>query len=114
MAADVPDPDDRAGSLYPRRSMVPSVRRHVLHLTLAIAIVAIPLLAVAATSTTPQLGLDLQGGTSVVLAPKAGVKVESDALGQAVKTSGTGSTPSGSPSRRSAGRATTSSSTSPA
>jgi preprotein translocase subunit SecD len=61
------------------------VRRHVLQLTMAIAIVAIPLIAVFATNTTPQLGLDLQGGISVVLAPKAGVKVKSDTLGQAVK-----------------------------
>ena len=44
---------------------------------MAIAIVAIPLIAVFATNTTPQLGLDLQGGISVVLAPKAGVKVKS-------------------------------------
>jgi len=51
---------------------------------MAIAIVAIPLIAVFATDTTPQLGLDLQGGISVVLAPKAGAKVKSDALGQAV------------------------------
>jgi preprotein translocase subunit SecD len=51
---------------------------------MAIAIVLIPLAAVFATDTTPQLGLDLQGGISVVLAPKAGVKVKSDALGQAV------------------------------
>jgi preprotein translocase subunit SecD len=61
------------------------VRRHVLQLTMAIAIVAIPLIAVFATNTTPQLGLDLQGGISVVLAPKAGTKVKSDTLGQAVK-----------------------------
>jgi preprotein translocase subunit SecD len=52
---------------------------------MAIAIVAIPLIAVFATNTTPQLGLDLQGGISVVLAPKAGTKVKSDTLGQAVK-----------------------------
>ena len=60
------------------------MRRHVLQLTMAIAIVAIPLIAVFATNTTPQLGLDLQGGISVVLAPKSGAKVKSDALGQAV------------------------------
>jgi preprotein translocase subunit SecD len=52
---------------------------------MAIAIVVIPLIAVFATNTTPQLGLDLQGGISVVLAPKAGVKVKSDTLSQAVK-----------------------------
>ena len=50
---------------------------------MAIAIVVIPLIAVFATNTTPQLGLDLQGGISVVLAPKG--KVKSDTLGQAVK-----------------------------
>ncbi|HEV7535801.1 MAG TPA: protein translocase subunit SecD [Acidimicrobiia bacterium] len=61
------------------------MRRHVLQLTMAIAIVVIPLIAVFASNTTPQLGLDLQGGISVVLAPKAGVKVKSDTLGQAVK-----------------------------
>jgi preprotein translocase subunit SecD len=61
------------------------VRRHALQLTMAIAIVVIPLIAVFASNTTPQLGLDLQGGISVVLAPKAGVKVKSDTLGQAVK-----------------------------
>src|SRR5438046_2305727 len=51
---------------------------------MAVAIVVIPLIAVFATDTTPQLGLDLQGGISVVLAPKSGAKVKSDALGQAV------------------------------
>ena len=53
-------------------------------LTLAIAIVLVPLAAVLATNTTPQLGLDLEGGVSVVLAPKAGTNVKSDTLGQAV------------------------------
>ena len=48
------------------------MRRHVLQLTMVIAIVLIPLIAVFASDTTPQLGLDLQGGISVVLAPKAG------------------------------------------
>jgi preprotein translocase subunit SecD len=60
------------------------VRRHVLQLIMSIAIVAIPLIAVFATDTKPQLGLDLQGGISVVLAPKKGAKVESGTLGQAV------------------------------
>ena len=60
------------------------MRRHVLQLIMSIAIVAIPLIAVFATDTTPQLGLDLQGGISVVLAPKKGAKVESGTLGQAV------------------------------
>jgi preprotein translocase subunit SecD len=60
------------------------VRRHVIQLIVAVAIVAVPLIAVIATNTTPQLGLDLQGGISVVLAPKQGAKVESGTLGQAV------------------------------
>jgi preprotein translocase subunit SecD len=60
------------------------VRRHVLQLIMSIAIVAVPLIAVFATDTTPQLGLDLQGGISVVLAPKKGAKVDSGTLGQAV------------------------------
>jgi preprotein translocase subunit SecD len=60
------------------------VRRHVLQLIMSIAIVAVPLIAVFATDTTPQLGLDLQGGISVVLAPKKGTKVEAGTLGQAV------------------------------
>jgi preprotein translocase subunit SecD len=51
---------------------------------MAIALVAVPLVAVFATDTKPQLGLDLQGGISVVLAPKKGAKVESGTLGQAV------------------------------
>ena len=55
-----------------------------MQLSMAIAIVVLPLIAVVATSTTPQLGLDLQGGISVVLAPKQGTKVESGTLGQAV------------------------------
>jgi preprotein translocase subunit SecD len=61
------------------------VRRHVLQLTMAIAVVLIPLVLVLTSDTTPQLGLDLQGGISVVLAPKAGTKVKSDTLGQAVQ-----------------------------
>jgi len=60
------------------------VRRHAIQLIVAIAIVVVPLIAVFATNTTPQLGLDLQGGISVVLAPKQGAKVEPGTLGQAV------------------------------
>jgi preprotein translocase subunit SecD len=60
------------------------VRRLVLRLIFSIAIVAVPLIAVFATDTTPQLGLDLQGGISVVLAPKQGFSAQSDTLGQAV------------------------------
>jgi len=60
------------------------VRRHVIKLVLVFALVAVPMIAVFATDTTPQLGLDLQGGISVVLAPKQGAKFDSETLGQAV------------------------------
>jgi preprotein translocase subunit SecD len=59
------------------------VRRYVIQLIVALGLVLVPLGAVLASSTTPQLGLDLQGGISVVLGPKGEVK--SDALGQAVE-----------------------------
>ena len=59
------------------------MRRYFLQLLLSVAIVAVPLAAVLATHTTPQLGLDLQGGISVVLGPKG--QVRSDALGQSVE-----------------------------
>jgi preprotein translocase subunit SecD len=45
-------------------------------------LVLVPLGAVLATDTSPQLGLDLQGGVSVVLAPKG--KAKADALDKAV------------------------------
>ena len=61
------------------------MRRQVTKLLLAILVVLVPLTAVVVSGTTPQLGLDLQGGISVVLAPKGGAGVESDTLGQAVK-----------------------------
>ena len=60
------------------------MRRLVIRLIFSLLMVAVPLVAVFATNTTPQLGLDLQGGISVVLAPKQGAKVESGTLGQAV------------------------------
>jgi preprotein translocase subunit SecD len=60
------------------------VRRLVIRLIFSLLIVAIPLAAVVATGTNPQLGLDLQGGISVVLAPKQGAKVEEGTLAQAV------------------------------
>jgi preprotein translocase subunit SecD len=60
------------------------VRRLVIRLIFSLLMVAVPLVAVFATDTTPQLGLDLQGGISVVLAPKQGAKVESGTLAQAV------------------------------
>ncbi|MBI2167907.1 MAG: protein translocase subunit SecD, partial [Actinobacteria bacterium] len=40
--------------------------------------------AVAVTGTTPQLGLDLQGGLSVVLAPKGDQKDVGDKLNKAL------------------------------
>jgi preprotein translocase subunit SecD len=60
------------------------VRRLVIRLIFSLLVVVVPLTAVFVTDTTPQLGLDLQGGISVVLAPKQGAKVESGTLGQAV------------------------------
>jgi preprotein translocase subunit SecD len=60
------------------------VRRLVIRLIFSLLMVVVPLAAVFATDTTPQLGLDLQGGISVVLAPKQGAKVEPGTLGQAV------------------------------
>src|SRR3954451_9163021 len=53
-----------------------------------VVIVVVALAALTYTLTaggrTPQLGLDLQGGTSVVLAPKAGQKAASASLDQAI------------------------------
>ena len=60
------------------------MRRLVIRLIFSLLAVAVPLAAVFATDTKPQLGLDLQGGISVVLAPKQGAKVDSGTLGQAV------------------------------
>ena len=60
------------------------MRRLVIRLIFSLLMVVVPLVAVFATNTTPQLGLDLQGGISVVLAPKEGAKVESGTLAQAV------------------------------
>ncbi|MEW6473239.1 MAG: protein translocase subunit SecD [Actinomycetota bacterium] len=60
------------------------MRRLVIRLIFSLLVVVVPLTAVFVTDTTPQLGLDLQGGISVVLAPKQGAKVESGTLGQAV------------------------------
>jgi preprotein translocase subunit SecD len=61
------------------------VRRLVIRLIFSLLVVAVPLAAVMLTDTKPQLGLDLQGGISVVLAPKAGSGTSSDTLGQAVE-----------------------------
>ena len=58
------------------------MRRHVTFLLASVLIVLVPMGAVIATDTTPQLGLDLQGGVSVVLAPKG--KPKGDAMDKAV------------------------------
>ena len=60
------------------------MRRLVIRLIFSLSLVVVPLAVVVATDTTPQLGLDLQGGISVVLAPKQGAKVEPGTLSQAV------------------------------
>lgn len=60
------------------------MRRHVIQLVMTLALMIGPLVAVIVSDTTPQLGLDLQGGVSVVLAPKEGSGAETDTLGQAV------------------------------
>ena len=56
-----------------------------MQLSLALALFVGPLLAVVLTGTSPQLGLDLQGGISVVLGPKAGSGADTDTLTQAVE-----------------------------
>jgi preprotein translocase subunit SecD len=57
------------------------VQRHLLSLTITLGLVGAALLGVVATDTTPQLGLDLQGGVSVVLAPQG--RAPSDAINKA-------------------------------
>ena len=59
------------------------MRRHVVRLVLSILIVLVPLGVVVATDTSPELGLDLQGGISVVLAPAE--QAPTDALSKAVE-----------------------------
>jgi preprotein translocase subunit SecD len=59
------------------------VRQHVIRLILSILVVLVPLGVVLVSDTSPQLGLDLQGGISVVLAPTKEFK--SDALAKAVE-----------------------------
>ncbi|MDQ3944756.1 MAG: protein translocase subunit SecD [Actinomycetota bacterium] len=59
------------------------MRRHVIRLILSILVVLVPLGVVVASDTSPQLGLDLQGGISVVLAPTKEAKT--DALSKAVE-----------------------------
>lgn len=58
--------------------------------TRALVVTAVLLIAFAGAmflrgATTPELGLDLQGGTSVTLVPKPGSKVTEENLGQAVE-----------------------------
>ncbi|MGH9042136.1 MAG: protein translocase subunit SecD [Acidimicrobiia bacterium] len=58
------------------------MRQHAIRLILSVLVVLVPLGIVLATDTSPQLGLDLQGGISVVLAP---VKpAQGDSLSKAV------------------------------
>jgi preprotein translocase subunit SecD len=59
------------------------LRKHVVRLVLSILVVLVPLGIVVATDTSPELGLDLQGGISVVLAPVKTAKA--DALEKAVE-----------------------------
>jgi preprotein translocase subunit SecD len=53
------------------------LRQHVIRLVLSILVVLVPLGVVVASNTTPELGLDLQGGISVVLAPVKAAKADS-------------------------------------
>jgi preprotein translocase subunit SecD len=76
-------------------------------LVIIVAIAAGALLYTVVAGNKPLLGLDLQGGVSVVLKPTHAV--ENDTLDQAISAS----TLSASPNRRSRGRARTSSSRSP-
>ncbi len=59
------------------------MRKHVIRLILSILVVLVPLGVVLVSDTSPQLGLDLQGGISVVLAPTKAV--QGDALSKAVE-----------------------------
>lgn len=58
------------------------LRRYVTRLIFSLLVVLVPLAAVFLTNTVPQLGLDLQGGISVVLAPTK--ESRTDALSKAV------------------------------
>jgi protein-export membrane protein SecD/preprotein translocase SecF subunit len=57
-------------------------RKRIAPLIFIVLVAAVALGAVVATNTTPQLGLDLQGGVSVVLQPTK--KVSSDALDETI------------------------------
>lgn len=56
----------------------------MLRVVLVFVVVGVALTAVVASDTTPQLGLDLQGGLSVVLAPKGNQKNVGDKLDKAL------------------------------
>jgi preprotein translocase subunit SecD len=58
------------------------LRRHLVQLIGCLLLVLVPLGIVVATGTTPQLGLDLQGGISVVLGPTG--EFRTDTLSKAV------------------------------
>ena len=59
-------------------------RKNLLSLAFILLVAVGGLAAVVATKSTPLLGLDLQGGASVVLAPAAGAKVTDETLDQAI------------------------------
>ena len=59
-------------------------RKNLLSLAFILLLAAGSLAAVVVTGSAPLLGLDLQGGASVVLAPAAGAKVTDDTLDQAI------------------------------
>ena len=59
-------------------------RNHLLSLAFIVLLAAGGLIAVLATSSKPLLGLDLQGGASVVLAPAEGAKPSNETLSQAI------------------------------
>ncbi len=59
-------------------------RNHLLSLAFIVLLAVGGLAAVLATSSAPLLGLDLQGGASVVLAPAEGAKASTETLNQAI------------------------------
>ena len=59
-------------------------RKNLLSLAFILLVAVGGLTAVVATSSKPLLGLDLQGGASVVLAPAAGAKATDETLDQAI------------------------------
>src|SRR5215207_3668371 len=59
-------------------------RNHLLSLAFIVLLAVGGLAAVLATGSSPLLGLDLQGGASVVLAPAEGAKASTETLNQAI------------------------------